>query len=397
VKNKSPLNRQIYEEASQWLVHLRAGDADEDLPARQELDEWLRRSPEHVRAYLELSTLWEETASLDAGRVIDAEMHIARALADQNVVAITLADAAEQWPPPNGNSDTAVQPARHPRLALWHLLAASFVGLATMLALLAWLHLRAPVYETPLGEQRSITLDDGSSVQLNALSAIRVGYSSEQRSVELVRGQALFEVAKDAGRPFIVASGTTRVRAVGTQFDVNRKGASTVVTVIEGRVAVLDGALGYAGTPVPRQSRTRSPAPEWTHSPTSGSIREPALGSASNATSKAPPEINLSAGEQVTITLVAAEASPKRVNIDAATAWTQRQLVFDSAPLSEVAEEFNRYSKRPLVIRSPELRSFGIVGVFSSNDLPVFVRFLRSQPEILVTETDSEILIASRK
>src|SRR5688572_32728533 len=85
---KLKLNAQIYEEACDWLVHFRAGDADHDVEARRQLDEWLRRSPEHVRAYLEVSTIWEDMASHDAERKIDAESHIARALAEDNVVPL---------------------------------------------------------------------------------------------------------------------------------------------------------------------------------------------------------------------------------------------------------------------------------------------------------------------
>ncbi len=78
-------------------------------------------------------------------------------------------------------------------------------------------------YATGIGEQRSIVLADGSTVDLNSRSKIRIRFSSERRGVELIEGQALFKVAKDHARPFVVDSDGTRVRAVGTQFDVYRK------------------------------------------------------------------------------------------------------------------------------------------------------------------------------
>jgi len=89
-----------------------------------------------------------------------------------------------------------------------------------------------------VGEQRSIALADGSIIDLNARSRIRVRLSKDERDVELLQGQALFHVAKDNSRPFVVRSDTTVVRAVGTEFDVYRKKNGTVITVLEGRVVV---------------------------------------------------------------------------------------------------------------------------------------------------------------
>src|SRR5688572_13952800 len=93
---KLKLNAQIYEEACEWLVHFRAGDADDDVQSRQRLDEWLRRSPEHVRAYLEVSSIWEDVASHDAERKIDADTHVARALMERNVYPLELNRSDEE-------------------------------------------------------------------------------------------------------------------------------------------------------------------------------------------------------------------------------------------------------------------------------------------------------------
>ena len=91
-----------------------------------------------------------------------------------------------------------------------------------------------------------MTLEDGSRIELNARSRLRVTYSKSLRTVELYDGQALFQVAKDASRPFLVKSGEATVRAVGTQFDVYRKDDHTTVTVLEGRVAVYAPELREA-------------------------------------------------------------------------------------------------------------------------------------------------------
>src|SRR5262249_26271767 len=95
------------------------------------------------------------------------------------------------------------------------------------------------------GEQRTISLRDGSIIHVNASSAVKVAYSKEQRLIELDHGQALFGVANDSKRPFRVRAGSTEITAVGTQFDVYRKADRDVtVTVVQGRVRIEQGSGG---------------------------------------------------------------------------------------------------------------------------------------------------------
>jgi transmembrane sensor len=230
-----------------------------------------------------------------------------------------------------------------------------------------WLH-RYPTYATDIGEHRSVTLADGSTVDLNARSEIRIQFSKRERAVELLQGQALFEVARDANRPFIVKLGEALVRAVGTQFDVNRGQNGTTVTVIEGRVAVLNEvaalptALGFA-----------APHPE---------------AAVSAAT-------YVSAGEQVTVT-TAQVSKPHHTDVTAVTAWTQHRLIFDGTRLSDVVEQFNRYNTRRLVIEAPELADFHVSGVYASTDPASLIRFLREQPGVQVIESDDAVHISRR-
>jgi transmembrane sensor len=97
----------------------------------------------------------------------------------------------------------------------------------------------AEQFQTKVGEQRSVVLADGSRVTLNTASKIEVRLQADHRVVQLLQGEALFEVAHDAQRPFDVHAGHVVVRAVGTQFDIDRRATRTVVTVVEGRVAML--------------------------------------------------------------------------------------------------------------------------------------------------------------
>jgi transmembrane sensor len=426
---RSKMNTQIYEEACAWFVESRAGDLDD--PGQREFDRWLRKSPEHLSAYLEIAAIWNEGPSLDPRSkwATNTLIEQAREAEDDNVVALHSATAAESSPgrapttalhaPTSGPTSATDSADSRPDRARsraerwfnswWRLaIAASITAVAVIGGTLTMLELSAPIYATDLGEQRSIQFADGSTVELNSRSKIRVKYSKQERDVELLQGQALFHVAHDVSRPFIVAVGATRVRAVGTQFDVYKKSNSTVVTVVEGRVAVYSAlASGEAPTlPLPAQALPQSPgatASRLTPSPTSrarnvlppspSESHLPPEGDA--ALQDPPPSTNsflVSAGEQLTVTPEAAQKSTNP-NIANATAWREREIVFESATLTDVAEEFNRYNKRQLVIEDPRLYAFHISGVFSSTDPDSLIRFLRQRPGVKVTETGREIRV----
>jgi ferric-dicitrate binding protein FerR (iron transport regulator) len=424
-KSAVPLNRQILDEASAWFVDFRVGDVD--APARERFDQWLRVSPEHIRAYMEIAKTYVELPTLKSNNRIDIDALIdfgshgsadgrgGPEIAFLEVAAIgneepaldpirksdvdTLIpqareDASKVVPQSAGSAFSEPQEfVRHPPAVASHArhgwlfppgkkdksprsppgegsgrrrklvaLTASLAALTLLGGLWSWLF--SGVYSTAIGEQRSIGLADGSTVELNSKSRIRVRSSKSERAVDLLEGQALFQVAKDATRPFIVRADGTRVRAVGTQFDVYEKRSGTVVTVVEGEVAVL--------------------------MPAKGGVRARADGSATpNDIPVA--TISVAAGEQLTLTPKVALKS-EHANVAAATAWTERRIVFESNTLWEVAEEYNRYNERQLIIEDPGL-DFHISGVFSSTDPDSLIRFLRERPGVKVSETSSEIRI----
>lgn len=369
---RSKLNNQIYQEASQWFVECRAGDLDDKT--RRAFDSWLRKSPEHMRAYLELSAIWNEGPLLDPHGKFDRDTLIAQAAADRDNV-IDWSGSRNGIESLAAASAQAQQDHRRFPRRRFAAIAASIV-LAAAGALFYLQTVRAPTYTTAIGEQRSLALIDGSTVELNSRSKIVVRYSPQGRNVELLQGQALFRVAKDASRPFIVKAGATLVRAVGTEFDVYQKRDGTVVTVVEGRVAILTGhALPDPGAPPsaidePRRSNLEFPT-----------VPKEQVGN-----------ILVAAGEQLTVTpkLIKIAEHP---NIANATAWTQRQLVFESASLADVADEFNRYNDRQLIVADPRLETFHVSGVFSSTDPASLIRFLRARSELRILETESQIRI----
>jgi transmembrane sensor len=241
-------------------------------------------------------------------------------------------------------------------------LAASLI-LVLVGGIITWRYLERGVYATEAGEGRTVTLADGSRIELNGRTRLRVSYSDHERDIALLEGQALFQVAKDKSRPFIVNTGTAQVRAVGTAFDVHKEGAETTVTVLEGTVSVL--------------SMTRAPA------------------ESSTTTGGAAPDLFVTAGEQAVVTPEGSR-KPHAANVAAVTAWTRGQLEFDETPLTQVAEEFNRSSPRPLVLDSVSAGKVRISGVYSSVDPASLILFLRNQPDLAVTESADLIEVRSK-
>ena len=337
----------IIAEASAWFIEFRAGDADGD--ARVRFIDWLRRSPEHIHAYLEISGVWAELPSADPEGKIDIEALIERARGEPDVIAL-----------PSDRRRPGMAPsALKPHTAWRSRRAAVALAAVLLLAIAAVIFIDSSkfngVYTTGIGEQRTVQLLDGSTVELNARSTIQVRLTAEQRNVELLEGQALFSVAKDKQRPFVVRAGDAQVRAVGTEFDVYKKQAATVVTVVEGRVETYDS--------------------------------QDSPGTAA---------IVLSAGEQLTV-VPHVVTKPTRTDTAIATAWVQKRLIFEETPLNDVAEEFNRYNRRPLTIDDGELGNVKISGVYSSTDPASLINFLRSQNSIQVVETEKQVRVLRRE
>lgn len=369
------MNRQILDEASSWFVDFRVGDVD--VTARQRFDEWLRASPEHIRAYMEIAQVYVDVPTPRQLPSVDELIARARVADTVNVIPLdrpvgSQAPRVEAVAEELGASGTdRQQPRRRAVRALAAGVALVWVGGGL---LVGYTLTRDRLYTTEIGERRSITLTDGSTIDLNARSRIRVHFSKAERDVELLDGQALFEVAKDAARPFVVKSDGTWVRAVGTQFQVDRKSSGITVTVVEGRVMVLaagaEGGSGPRPLPTPRQVEH------------SRADRADASGESTS----------LSAGEQVTV-FDGVMAQPQRANIAEATAWMQHRLIFDGSRLGDVVGEFNRYNSRQLVVEGGELQDLHISGVYASTDPASLIRFLKEQPGVQVMESDSLVRI----
>jgi transmembrane sensor len=217
-------------------------------------------------------------------------------------------------------------------------------------------------YTTDFGGLSRIVLDDGSIVNLNTNSQMRVQLTAEQRHIVLERGEALFKVAHDTNRPFDVDAGNTTVRAVGTEFSVRVRepaeasgGAKDVeVLVKEGRVAI---------DPPKKNAKPLERAEQL------------------------PKTIStLSAGEAVTITAtrVTTEQPQMQVqkvaeaDVDKKLLWTEGRLWFERQTLKDVVTEFNRYNRRQMVIADPAIENLRIGGGFEATDPESFIAALET-------------------
>jgi len=410
-KHKAPpLPGEVLDNATTWFVEFLEGDVEQ--AAREAFITWLRTSPEHIRAYLLVTAHWEDAGALANGTVpsIDELVALAREPSKANVISIGrsfLCEVGEEHESAKSfASQTFKAPIRTHRLRRF-LIAAS-VAISMLGASAAyWLQLQHGVYSTDIGEQRSIRLDDGSIVELNARSKIRVALHERQRDVELVEGQALFRVAKDHARPFIVHSGNTNVLAVGTQFDVYMHHGDTTVTVVEGRVAVFPATLPTAGqdknlTAPAVSEALQAKAPEPDHRAARAKSEPAGQGSAQIAglpetREIAVPkgEIFLGAGEQLTVSSTSLGIA-EHADVAAATAWIQKQIVFNSTPLSEVVDEFNRYNTRQLVITDPRISDMKISGEFSSSNPDSLLKGLDALRKFKIHETPDRIEISGK-
>ena len=334
----------ILEQASHWweLLH---GDGVSNSDHR-EFGEWVARSPERVEAYLQTARL---AKAIKSPRLIwpstPAEVLIREAKASPETV---LPFSTTRIAAPVGRDE-----GRHfqSRFA-WAAAVVLFIGVGLTLFMLE----TPQEFRTALGEQRSVLLADGSRATLNTASTIEVILQKGRREVRLVQGEALFEVAHDSARPFVVRAGNALLKDVGTQFNVDMRSNGTTVTVVEGQVAVDSAATSESAS---AQAGSRSDTVE---------------------------ALILSANDRVVVTPAGVGAPQRGVNVAASVAWTQRQLMFEHRPLSEVAEEFNRYNKDRIDIDSAELKRQEVTGVFDAKDPASFVAFLSSVPGVEIRE-----------
>lgn len=340
--------------AAGWLARSEAGLSAAE---KAQLAAWLDADARHAESYRALQRSW---ARLDGLRGSSWAVPLEAELAEGRGVRRTAI-----WPWVSGA------------------LAASVVWLAAYVGWWRPAQVAAPHSEaatTAVGATRTLTLPDGSTIQLNTNTAVEVAFTRAERRVKLARGEALFKIAKNPARPFIVSAAGVDVRAVGTEFNVRLRDEALEVTVREGKVRVDDGGSGETllAPRVAAVARNDEPAREVL--PAGHRVLIPV----SRITAK--PEVRSTA-----------PASVPPLEIERSLAWQNGRLVFESAPLSAIVAEFNRYNRRPLVIDDAELAARRFGGTFVANDPDTFLELLRASYGVVTEERAGEIGLRARR
>lgn len=321
-----PIAPERLAEASVWIARLHSGEPDKTAVAG--VKRWLRAHPMNQRA-LELCTeIWEESASLRR-----------------------ITPFATQLP--------TAAPRRYGLVSM---------AAAAMLVLVAgiylWLAPNADI-TTDVGEQRLVTLKDGTHVFLNTATRIAVKYDAATRTVELKTGEALFDVAKKPSWPFIVKAGDRQIRALGTSFVVRRDETQTAVTLMEGTVTVTaDGSAPHE------------------HTVPAGSSETPVV----------PQVFTLTPGQR--LTFLAGQARLDNASRDKAVAWRRGEIIFDDTPLSDAAAELNRYNKDKLIVEQPAAQAMRVTGLFQTGDSLSFAHAVAQSYGLRVEERSGKIVLS---
>jgi transmembrane sensor len=326
----------IDDEAASWFARLQDSRCDASL--REDFAQWLLRSPAHIDGYLSVARAWGDLdVPTDEAHSVERLIADARSEGEPTTVVPFRDTAAGATSGPVERPRWQLR--RVPRLAA--VLAIAALGSLAYLGARGWTdssHLK-----TAVGEQRTLALADGSIVQLNTDSEIDVEFDGRRRRIELLRGEARFEVSKDASRPFVVDTEQASVRALGTIFNVRAGGTGTAVAVIEGRVEVT------------------------------GHLARETAASADRLPSR---RTHLSAGERASVTPTGRVLPNAGPSLEQVMAWTERRLVFRDAPLIDVVSEFNRYERRSIRIVDPVAAALHISGSFATNDLDSLLQYL---------------------
>jgi transmembrane sensor len=339
-----PVPEDATEAAAWWHELLDEACGDPEIEARFEA--WLESSADNTSAWRRVALAWDGAVQAAAQPRVLA--HRRRAL-DSRPRAPRLAALA---------AGLCLAAALAASAAVgWRLLAPVTDTEAVHIAQTA-----PGEYVTAVGQRSTVLLDDGSRVELNTASRITVAMEGIERRVRLAEGQALFEVAPDPARPFVVEAGDRRITALGTVFDVRVGEAerSVQVTMVEG---------------LTRVERSRAAEGEQAEDEE--------------------PSVELGAGEQL-IARPAAAAERRSVNASRVTSWRQGRLVFENDPLAEAVAEVNRYARRAIVLDDPELAELRVSGVFTAGRSEVFIEALEGVHGLRVARTEADRIVLAR-
>ncbi|MFT5851601.1 MAG: transmembrane sensor [Colwellia sp.] len=328
----------IDDEASIWLVRLDNGHLSD--PSRKELKAWLSADKRHPIALKAMTDIWDDM--------------------DEVLMLI--------------NNDSSKS------LSLWRLLNPVFepfvlAASVSFLAIIIWLAMPINVqkssYATLIGQQMSATFDDGSIIHLNTNSSIETEFSDEKRIIKLIKGEALFEVAHDPNRPFLVYAGDRLVQAIGTEFVIHLKSENIQVTVTDGKVKMSKVALNTKLTDIKELNNT--------------TIQKD--------------DVYLTKGEKV---IVSSNQAPKLTriepdNIKRKLSWLDGKLIFVNEELFDVIQEINRYVDIEIVLKDPSLHKTKISGRFNLEDSEALIEAIVISFNMKSERLDAKRILLTKK
>lgn len=335
--NTTSFAEEVLDQASAWIVRLRSDQVTER--DQQDFALWLAQSRDHQAAFDEMMVLWEAMGSDSAQpreSTISALMgkvskgNAPPASNDCNGVEV-------DSPASTVNNKSASKPGRLfglkpiPLIASFGSLAASVVVVALVIlgggpGPLEEPPLERSLYATPVGKQQRFTLEDGSVVELNTNSRVAVSYTDSRRLLQLLQGEAHFDVVPNPERPFVVSTEQGQVTAVGTAFNIqlsmlNSSDTAMVVTVTEGKIAVDAKRSGL--------------------------------------------NLAMTVGQQTSVDSAGAIAEVENADLPLVTAWREKTLIFRATDLSAALTELNRYLAHPVDVSDPSLLNLAVTGTFS--------------------------------
>ena len=339
-------NKQIVEEACEWAVKL-----DDDALTEQDkksLALWLSESPLHVDELLLSASIMTGVGEVDPERNISIEALLKTSAPE----VVSLFQARLKTKPASQNTS----PKRTNALFRKYF---SALAATLLLAVISGLYIFviAPngqdqiAFTTETGEQRSLTMTDGSIIHINTETEIQIKYQDHERRVELLSGEAIFEVAHDSARPFRVYTGAAMTQAVGTIFNVRHISGITKVAVIEGTVIV--------------RSDDKRNSPNATAESTAVDKKR-----------------FLHVGEQASVARNSKVIVVANANIKAISSWRLRKLIFKSDTLANIAIEFNRYNQEQIFVDDLTIAELRFSGVFNADDPHSFIKYLETSEVI---------------
>lgn len=326
--------------AARWLAYLYSGEATD--AGRAEFAAWLHAAPAHARAYRQLQQTWRDLAVPG----VEGFFREAAPPAEAEVV---------RFEARRPRTRAAARTRRGWLAAAAGLAATVAVGIGVWRAQL-YDPVTSQVYVTAVGEVRTLALPDGSRLTLAAASQVQTEFARKRRHVDLLRGGAYFDVARDREAPFTVAVAATRVRVVGTRFEVDRASQHVRVSVAEGVVQVAPAAVG---TP---------------HPGTAGGVR-------------------LQAGQRVSASVDGRLGTVETFDPAQAAPWREGRLVYRNARLQDVVAEVNRYRTDKIVLADASLAELPITMAVRTDQTGALLEGLAATSPVVIERSDDRVVI----